>query len=266
MRFEIPGAKPDNTRTQIFSSGGGVQSSAIIALIVMGELDKPDLSIIADTEREKSTTWEYLDNVTKPALKNVGVDIQRVKKSQFSNWGLYISGSLAIPAFTDASGDVGKLRAFCSSEWKKRVVERWATAQGVKKAQKWIGFSVDEIGRASRLLKSASNKWGVRFPLIELGLNRKDCVDLVVGKMGWPPAPRSSCWMCSNMHMREWREVKESQDWGKVVAFEKEIRLKDKHVWLTDQCVPIEQADFSIKNELLWGDTGAECESGLCFV
>ena len=45
-----------STRTQIWSSGGGVQSTAIAALICIGELS-PDLSIIVDTERELSTTF-----------------------------------------------------------------------------------------------------------------------------------------------------------------------------------------------------------------
>ncbi|WP_259474093.1 hypothetical protein, partial [Pseudomonas syringae] len=58
--------RKDNTkmtkRTQIWSSGGGTQSSAIAALICQGELS-PDLSIIVDTEREMSTTWDYMDAV-----------------------------------------------------------------------------------------------------------------------------------------------------------------------------------------------------------
>jgi enterochelin esterase-like enzyme len=42
-------------RTQLWASGGGVQSAAIAALIVQGKL-RPDLAVIVDTEREQSTT------------------------------------------------------------------------------------------------------------------------------------------------------------------------------------------------------------------
>lgn len=44
------------TRTQLWASGGGVQSAAIAALIVQGYI-RPDLAVIVDTEREQSTTW-----------------------------------------------------------------------------------------------------------------------------------------------------------------------------------------------------------------
>lgn len=266
MFWNIPGATYDSDRTQIFSSGGGVQSAAITALIVRGDIPKPDLAIIVDTEREKSTTWEYLNNVTMPALKAVGVEINRVKKSEYATWDLFFSGGqVAIPAFTTKGSSVGKLSTYCSANWKTRVIQRWATKQGVKKAQNWIGFSVDEINRAARQIKNKPGKWGVRFPLLEVGMNRIDCLSLVK-EMDWPTPPRSSCWMCPNMHMREWREVQEGPDWEKVVSFEEEIRIKDKDIWLTDQCVPISQADFSEQNESMWGDSGAECESGMCFV
>lgn len=55
-------------RTVIWNSGGGTQSAAIAALIVTGKLPKPDLAVIADTGRERSSTWDYLDRHIAPAL------------------------------------------------------------------------------------------------------------------------------------------------------------------------------------------------------
>lgn len=262
----IPGATYEPDRTQIYSSGGGVQSTAIAALIVRGDLPPPDLAVIVDTEREKSTTWQYLDAVTKPELLSVGVEINRVAKSKYATYDLLTCGKLAIPAFTSINGEPGKLPTYCSAQWKRRVLQRWATKKhGVKKVQMWMGFSTDEIERAARMISDKPGKWGVRFPLLELGLSRSDCL-AIVKEMGWPVPPRSSCWMCPNMHMAEWRQVRESLDWPAVVAFDKEIRTHDPHAWLTDQCVPVEKADFSVANELMWGDSGAECESGMCFI
>ena len=43
-------------RTQIWSSGGGVQSTALAVLICSGKLPSPDLAMIVDTTRERSTT------------------------------------------------------------------------------------------------------------------------------------------------------------------------------------------------------------------
>ena len=60
-------------RTQIWNNGGGTQSAAIAALLVTGILPKPDLAVIADTGRERSSTWDYLNAYVSPALASVGV-------------------------------------------------------------------------------------------------------------------------------------------------------------------------------------------------
>jgi hypothetical protein len=67
------------SRTQLWASGGGVQSAAIAALIVTGKVAKPDFAVIVDTEREQSTTWQYMDSVIAPALASVGVTLNRVR-------------------------------------------------------------------------------------------------------------------------------------------------------------------------------------------
>ena len=64
---------PSKGRTQIWSCGGGVQSTAIAALIIRGHLPTPDLAVIADTERELSTTWEYLEKYTAPPFRELTV-------------------------------------------------------------------------------------------------------------------------------------------------------------------------------------------------
>jgi hypothetical protein len=187
--------------TQIWASGGGVQSAAIAALIVRGDL-RPDLAVIADTGREQSTTWDYMDRVTRPALRVVGVELVRVPASEFATVDLYggkDGASLLIPAFTtQAGGEVGKLTAYCSNEWKRRVVQRWATAQGVTAAQMWIGISVDELWRVRN---DESAKWGQRYPLIDARISRGDCVALVA-RMGWPPALRGHRALCARITRR----------------------------------------------------------------
>lgn len=60
-------------RANVWSYGGGTQSVAIAALIIQGRLPKPDYAVIADTGMEKQSTWDYMDNVTNPALKSIGL-------------------------------------------------------------------------------------------------------------------------------------------------------------------------------------------------
>lgn len=259
-------------RTQIWNNGGGTQSAAIAALIVTGKLPKPDLAVIADTGRERSSTWDYLDAYIAPALASVGVTIHRVSKGRYAAKDLFggkDGKTLLIPAFTTAGGDVGKLKGYCSGEWKRDVFRRWATAKhGVTAATNWIGYSIDEIERAVRAkaARKSQGKWQTRFPLIELGMNRGDCV-VLVRRMGWPFPPRSSCWMCPNMRMEEWREtMADDRDRPKVIQFDRDMRNSDPHAWLTDQAVPIDQADFDDANEVLFGRERGTCHSGLCFV
>lgn len=251
-------------RTQIWSSGGGVQSTAIAALIVMGKLPKPDLAVISDTERELSTTWAYMDAVTAPALASVGVTLHRVKKSKYATVDLYggeDGKTLLIPAFTTHDGDIGKLPGYCSNEWKLRVVQRWATQEhGVKAATLWMGISTDEPQRASVSL----GKWEKRYPLIELNRSRADCF-AIVESMGWPKPPRSSCWMCPNHHETEWAWQQEAApaDHMKAIYFDQKIRRTDPHVWLHPSATFLGDVDFDERNEIMYGK---HCQTGLCFV
>jgi hypothetical protein len=235
----------------VWSCGGGVQSIAIAALIVQGRLPKPDYSVIADTGYERSSTWEYMEFLQ----TQIHVDI--VKASEYATvglWGGKEKNTLLVPAFSDINGP-SKLPNFCSNEWKQRVIDRWLRGKGVKQYRKWLGFSTDEARRAK--------DFDAYYPLIELGMSRDACMALI-GRMGWPSPPRSSCWMCPNHSAQEWREIKESKDWASVVAFEKAIQRKDRNAWLTKEMIPIEEVDFSERNADLFADSG--CESGQCFV
>ena len=230
-------------RLQTWSCGGGTQSAAIAALIVQGRLPKPDLAAIVDTEREKTSTWEYYDAVLKPELGKVGVTLHRVPKSDFATVDLYRDGeALLLPVFTTQGGAPGKLPTYCANEWKRRVHQRWLRAQGVTKCDVWIGISVDEMRR----MRFSSEPWyRHQYPLIDLRLRRSDCLR-IVREVGWPAPPRSACWMCSNMGNAEWREMKTNHpaDFAKACALEVELRQKDPYAWLHESCRPLTEVDF----------------------
>lgn len=251
--------KPWSEKPEIWMDGGGVQSAAIAALIVQRKYPVPDYALIVDTEREQSTTWIYLDTVIRPALLTVGVEIVRIKKSEFATVDVYggkEGKTLLLPAFTNLHGNVGKLSTFCSNEWKLRVAERWERKNGIKKSVKWLGISCDEKNR----IQSGVD---IRYPLIEMRMNRGDCIKLVKD-MGWPPAPRSSCYMCPNHLAAEWRDIRDNkpEDWKAAILFEQEMQQKDKNAFLHHDCVPLAEADLDERNGVLFG----HCDSGLCFV
>lgn len=248
---------------QVWSCGGGTQSAAIAALIVQGRLPKPDYALIVDTNREKSGTWAYLDNVLRPELAKVGVEIARVDRSVFSRVDLYsINGdSLLLPFFTSQKGEVSKVPAYCSVEWKQRVATRWMRTQGITTAVNWLGISTDEMSR----VRTPHRAWlQLRYPLIfDVPMSRRDCMTLIA-EMGWPEAPRSSCWMCPNMRDAEWREMKADypEDFARAVALESELRATDPHVWLHESAKPLDEVDFTNYQSTLFAKG---CDSGHCF-
>lgn len=256
---------------EVFSSGGGTQSNAICCLVKQGSLPKPDIIIIADTGREMPTTWQYLDSVTRPAMREIGIEIVRVSQefcSESAKEEFHASGSLLIPAFSNQSGQASKLSAFCSNEWKQRVCNRYLkNVMGLERSEcrKWIGFSFDETNRVLRMMDGEEYKKGlIRFPLVHDVPTRRHEAIRIVEKAGWPKPPRSRCWMCPNQSDLEWAEVKNDYPdlWDKAIALDESIRLRDKHAFLHSTIKPLREADLTAEDDLF----SASCPSGECFL
>lgn len=56
---------------EVWKYGGGTQSVAIAALILQGKLPRPEIAIIADTGKERSSTWQYMDEIVAPKLATI---------------------------------------------------------------------------------------------------------------------------------------------------------------------------------------------------
>jgi hypothetical protein len=242
----------------VWMYGGGRQSACIAALIIQKALPQPDYAVIADTGREKQSTWDYLKSVVQPALP---FPIHVVPKSELATvdlWGGKDGNSLLIPAFTNESGEVGKMPNFCSNEWKTRVCARWLRKRGVSVFQSWIGFSVNEVARWTKMKKAQGDY--VRLPLVDdLPMTTAEAVRTVEG-MGWPIPVHSACWMCPNMTDDEWLSLT-PEEFEKACVLDEEIRLRDPNAFLHKSCVPLRQVSFK-KN----AEQPRPCDSGVCFV
>lgn len=264
-------------KAQVWSCGGGTQSCAIAALIVQGKLPKPDFSVIADTGYETGATWEYMDKVLVPELAKVGVELVRVLASKWAYHGNAIIHAInpvkrkvawATPlcGYSTQFG-FSKMPNLCSTQWKGEPIQRWlSNAHRVTKSKAcyWIGFSRDEQRRILKRQQSDDFKKGLnRFPLLELGLTRRDCIQFVES-MGWPTPPRSSCYMCPNHSDHEWRKLiaERPDEFQKAVEIEREIHKVDPDAWLHRSCIPLDQVDFSQPEDLF----SRPCDSGQCFV
>jgi hypothetical protein len=257
-------------RKIVHSHGGGVQSNALVALIIQGVIPKPDFALIADTGRESSYTWSYLERYVQPAANAIGMKIHIVPHT-FEGKGKYnyvdlFGGAekktLLIPAHSTINGDTSMLRGFCSNEWKRDPVRRYLREHGIKRADQYIGFSIDEMERCRTWVEKAP--WRQVYPLIKLRLSRGDCIS-IVEKMGWPTPPRSACFMCPYHTDFEWNHMKINQpeDFARAVKFEQEIKKsKDEHVWLHKSAKPLDTIDFSDPEADLFAKP---CESGSCF-
>lgn len=255
------GPEMDARVAQVWSCGGGTQSVAIAALIIQGKLPKPDHALIVDTTRERSRTWAYADAVLIPKLAAFGVDLVRVNRDDYTDIDLYSGADgdeLIMPVYTLPAG---RRASFCSGEWKRDVAMRYMRKTlRLDAAVGWIGYSTDELRRVS----TPRRKWyQFRYPLIDdVPMNRAQCVSLIA-RMGWPPPPRSSCWMCPHHSDAEWREMKEHEpdDFNKAVQLEREIREKDSGMYLSPRRIPLDQINFANEPSLF---TGSDCV-GECF-
>lgn len=225
-------------RAQVLSYGGGWQTVGMIVLALTGRIEMPDLLVMADTGREKTSTFDYMNELVQPALERIGRSVE-VAAHSLAAVDMYSgNGDLLIPVYTET----GKLPTFCSNEWKERVVKRYLRSLGHNAVDCWIGYSTDEAVRADR--KTEQQWYKRRYPLIEAGISRTDC-RVIIEDYGWPLPNKSSCWMCPNQDDDGWIETKTMypDDFQKAVELEKEIRDLDD-IWLHESRHPLDQVVF----------------------
>ena len=249
----------------ILSYCGGRQTVALCILVAQGKVERPERVVIADTGREASETWEYMRTHVEPLLATVGLSIE-VAAHDLATVDLYAkNGDLLIPAFTEN----GKLPTLCSSEWKKRVVQRYLRQQGYgpdNPVITWIGMSRDEAGR----IKPSGVQWQeYRWPLaLDLRMTVRDC-ELLIQRAGLPPAPKSSCWMCPHRLNSQWAHLRESSpvDFDKAVALDEAV-FTSHGVRLHRSGAALAEADLTVADLPplpLFGQVDG-CDSGLCYV
>jgi hypothetical protein len=258
----------------IWSYGGGKQSVAIGVLIAQGKLPMPERAVIADTGREASSTWRYLEQHMQPLLDSVGLQVEIVPHS-YATVDMYNgSGRMVLPAYT--AGGEGQLRIMCSNNWKRDVIYRWLReperGYGPKNpVVQWLGYSLDEIGRC----KPSKRKWiEIEWPLLMgygVTMRRDECVRTILDA-GLPEPRKSRCKMCPFMTNAEWAEQKENDpaDHLYAIQLDRQIREADKRggVFVHRSGVPLEQADLSVPDppqHPLFGQSDSSCNAVGCW-
>jgi len=190
----------------VVSSGLGTNSTALLAgMHERGE--RPDYITFADTEGEKPGTYKHLEALN-TWLLSVGFPTTTVVKG--SQPAQVRRGSLEAECL-----ELGVLpsKAYgfgtCSQKWKIGPQDKFdralAKRLGVPTSNitRLIGFDAGEPGRAERAIIFGS-KTGVaqRFPLIEWGWGRAECVE-AIRRAGLTQPGKSACFFCPSSRKTE---------------------------------------------------------------
>lgn len=228
----------------VWSCGGGVQSTAIAALIYTGKIPKPDFAVMVDTGYEKTAVINYVNNIIIPKVKEVGLTLNIIRTSDYCNQSIIDDkGYCVVPVFKKKENGNQKLKTCCNDKWKVQVIRKWLLEQGCEQYVSIIGISTDE---AHRQRKAHKKYYENKYPLIELGMNRDDCLDYIA-KTGWSEPPRSSCYICGQQSDGEWWQMamRYPEDLARAIEVEKQLQSKCGEIYLYRGCKPLADV-FSI--------------------
>jgi hypothetical protein len=218
-------ALPDAFR--VLSWGCGTPSTTLGVMSAMGDLEKLDAIIHADTGWERRATIEMRDWYA-DWFRDHGIPVHIVSGGDVRRDGA--RDHINVPFWTS---DGGPLRRKCTRHFKvtpaKRKLRELLGYHATRpphppavSAEQWFGFTLDEIER----LKDSRVKFIVnRFPLIEKRMLRSDC-ERYLQERGLPVPPKSACVCCPYRTSSEWLEMREESpdEWRDVCEFDDENR------------------------------------------
>ena len=172
---------------QVLSYGGGVQSTAMIFMIIDGILPMPDIIIHSDTGAEMPYTIDIVDQM-KTLCDNHSIPFVIVKSNKGKIDDYYISKN-AVPVIGFRS---------CTDQFKIRPQRKYIRSivgdkNGRALCETWLGITTDERHREFESgLKWIKNK----FPLLELNISRKDCIE--INRLNGLEIKKSGCYTSWN--------------------------------------------------------------------
>lgn len=264
----------------VISYGGGVQSTAMVVLAAQGRLGYDvDAALFANVgdDSEHPATLDYVRGVAGPFAIEQGLklhELYAVTKDGKPRTLWHLLATENTPSIPVRLGEGGApANRTCTRKFKVDVVGKWLKANGASKdnpATVCIGISTDEIQRVNG--KRAQPYERPVWPLIELGMNRADCVS-VIKDAGLPVPPKSSCFFCPFKRADQWAEMRRDEPDLFVRAADLEASINERRhtrgkdpVYLTRFGKPLTEA-ISEAQDMLPGfspDTDT-CDEGYCW-
>ncbi len=175
------------------SYGGGVNSTALLLLMLQGKLPQytPMRFAWSDTRDEQDETYQYIDGVIRPLLRTYGAVLETVcdQESVLARWQRYsVIGS--------------RMLRSCSDHAKIQPLQRHVTAHTPRgyKAVQLLGIDAAESHRARPSLPT--DPFPKHYPLVDLDIDRDGCV-AIIKEAGLPVPRKSGCWHCPFMRVAE---------------------------------------------------------------
>lgn len=229
------------------SLGAGVQSSVLALLFARSDprlvehgYTKPDTAIFADTGWEPDYVYRHLDWIEEQlpySLIRVSAgDIKaNLRKGRTASGHRFVD----VPLFTVAEdGKKGMLRRQCTNHYKitpiYRRIRKLAGGQRGRPfpkgryAEMWLGITLDEATR----MKPSREPWVEhRWPLVDLGMTRQDCIEWFNTHYPGRFLPRSACVICPYRSDEHWLELKQSEpdSYEEAVKFDRWLRHSTKN-------------------------------------
>lgn len=187
------------------SYGAGTNSTALLVEMVrLGE--HVDAILFADTGGERPGTYAYAEMFSAWLVARGYPAIIKIKKGgipETLEQNCLRNATLPSLAFG---------RKACSHKYKIEPQDKWANnwppAQAAwsagQKVVKLIGYDIDEPHRAAI---PESEKFVYRYPLLEWGWGRDECVRAIAAA-GLPQPGKSSCFFCPSMTKGEIQQLR----------------------------------------------------------
>lgn len=170
----------------VASYGGGTNSTAmLIGMYERGE--KVDLILFADTGGEKPHTYEHNERFSAWLVEHGFPAIRVVRKEDLTLEQDCINRK-ALPSIAYGFKS-------CSDHFKLRPQRKYLESIGIINPTKVIGFDADEPQRAKPIK-------GNRYPLIEWGWGRAECVE-AIERAGLTLPGKSACFFCPSSKKSE---------------------------------------------------------------
>ena len=236
------GAETSEVVYRALSLGAGVQSSVLALLLSQSDprlmelgYSKPDAAVFADTGWEPEYVYVHLawleEQLDYPLIRVSSGDIRaNLRKGQTASGHRFVDVPLYL---VDENGKKGMLRRQCTNHYKiapiyKRIRKLAGGRRGRpfprdRHVEMWLGISLDEVGR----MKPSREPWvNHRWPLVDLGMTRRDCAEWFASEYPGRTLPRSACVICPYRSDEHWLELKRSEpdSYDAAVKFDRWLR------------------------------------------